>query len=1389
MSRAKSTARSANPNRDATRIFHREWLGLAQPIEGLVFSVPALDEAPVPAIRTELTSALRALLTATHDAAAPVSEGNLAIRSADELFRRLLGYDAEGMLVPRASLPPELAFYAPESRQEIRPSFAIARGPFEADPDDPFAEFETAPTPTEPATSPSTISPYIALVWDLGDDCPSPTALDLDAPEDVTGSWRYPPTAKLERLLRHTNIPVGFVTNRRQLRVVYAPAGEATSHLTFRFDDMADPAGRPLVVALDLLFHARRTYRADPKHTFEGLLAESRRRQADVTEKLAEQVFEAVERLLEGFESAAARDIGLDRPDWLRAAMESGQVYEGVLNVILRLVFLLYAEDRSLLPVSHPTYAAHLSVLGLYERLMSDAGAHPESMHQRYGAYGALVSLFRAVYFGVRHAHAEHGDLHLPPRQGRLFDPSAFPFLEGGMPGWTAAVRLPEDRAAVRLPTIDDGTLHEVLHRLIVLDGQRISYRDLSVEQIGAVYESLMGFTVERMEGPAVRLGKLGYWVDVKGLRDASKTERLKTLEDKCDLSKAGIKNVTTVLEAAELPPPNRGRVGEGLGATYLDELAQALVDAVASKSDRHRHRARTGQLVLQPTASRRSTGSHYTPRSLSEKVVRRTLEPILACLGDAPKAEQILSLKVCDPAMGSGAFLVEACRFLGDAVVEAWRRSGELPALIEKEGNALLHAKRLVAQRCLYGVDKNAAAVELAKLSLWLETLSGEKPFTFLDHVLRHGDSLVGLDVEQVRAFHWTPQKQLPTVATLVDRALAEVREHRDAIQSLADDESDLAQREKRRLLELANGAMERVKLVADVCVGAFFAEDKKKAREEERDKRLAVVEAYLGGDESLKPTLDDWALTIRKQHAPFHWHLELPEVFFLERPDPLEKGTVNRAAFMDAFIGNPPFMGGTGITEVTGSPVYALWLKDAAPEGATTTDLCAYFMRRAARLLGQHGALGLIVTNSISEGDTWSAGLQPLVRQSARIAAADTDIVWPGAAAVHVSVVVLVFGIAATGVRQPVLDDRHVDIINSRLEAKPERNDAQRLRAQVSNSFVGTSLGSNGFVLTKDAAERLLLAEPKAAVVVRPLIGGKEVNTNPDGANDRLVINFGSEPLTFAEGFPQALQIVRDLVKPERDRGKDHGPGNHGRKYWWQHTLRADPLYDAIRGLPRCLVTSEVAKHLCFSFQPTDRVYTKQLFVFPLAALTSFAILQSRVHEPWARLLSSSMKNDLRYAASDCFETFPFPQPDPRTVIPALEGIGQRLYDTRAAYMIETQQGLTQTYNKLKDPACHDAPIVELRRLHEEMDRAVLDAYGWTDIAVPPFCPATVVEQKALETFQDQVIDRLFVLNAERAEEEKRAGLGKAAKEKPKGAMKVAKKSEGGDPQGELF
>ena len=150
--------------------------------------------------------------------------------------------------------------------------------------------------------------------------------------------------------------------------------------------------------------------------------------------------------------------------------------------------------------------------------------------------------------------------------------------------------------------------------------------------------------------------------------------------------------------------------------------------------------------MVLQPSDERRRSGSHYTPRTLTEPIVETTFRPILERLGPNPTPEQILDLKVCDPAMGSGAFLVAVCRFLADLLVRAWHAHNLVPKDIPPDEDEILHARRIVAQRCLYGVDKNPMAVDLAKLSLWLATLAKDHPFTFLDHALKCGDSLVGL-------------------------------------------------------------------------------------------------------------------------------------------------------------------------------------------------------------------------------------------------------------------------------------------------------------------------------------------------------------------------------------------------------------------------------------------------------------------------------------------------------------------------------------------------------------------------------------------------------------------------------------------------------------------
>ena len=280
-------------------------------------------------------------------------------------------------------------------------------------------------------------------------------------------------------------------------------------------------------------------------------------------------------------------------------------------------------------------------------------------------------------------------------------------------------------------------------------------------------------------------------------------------------------------------------------------------------------------------------------------------------------------------------------------------------------------------------------------------------------------------------------------------------------------------------------------------------------------------------------------------------------------------------------------------------------------------------------------------------------------------------------------------------------------------------------------------------------------------------PYLGGEEVNTSPTQTFERYVISFGEMPHEQADRWPELMRIVlADRVRPERARTKDAQTFP-----WWQFWRPRNELYAAIGRLPRCLVTGIISKHVMFSFQPTDRIFSHKLYVFPLDCFTAFAVLQSRVHEPWAWLLSSTMRDaGINYSASVCFETFPFPKPDPRTVLPDLETAGQALYEVRAKFMVDTQQGLTKTYNALKDPSCTNPRILELRRLHEATDRAVLDAYGWTDIAVPPYCPLSDADKQAIQAFEDEVIDRLYVLNAERARDEERLGLaGRKAKRAP--------------------
>ena len=183
---------------------------------------------------------------------------------------------------------------------------------------------------------------------------------------------------------------------------------------------------------------------------------------------------------------------------------------------------------------------------------------------------------------------------------------------------------------------------------------------------------------------------------------------------------------------------------------------------------------------------------------------MQHALEPAFERIGDDARPEAVLDLKVCDPAMGSGAFLVEVCRALGERLVQAWTRWPETRPTIPPDEDEHLHARRLVAQRCLYGVDKNPRAVDLARLSLWLATLARDHEFTFLDHALKSGDSLVGLRQAQITAANWDMSKPgLPLFRKLVKDRVAEAVKGRAEIQAAPDDTTRAIQEQRHKSLE----------------------------------------------------------------------------------------------------------------------------------------------------------------------------------------------------------------------------------------------------------------------------------------------------------------------------------------------------------------------------------------------------------------------------------------------------------------------------------------------------------------------------------------------------------------------------------------------------------
>ncbi len=1194
--------------------------------------------------------------------------------------------------------------------------------------------------------------------------------------------WKTSPAMRMMELLRATGVRLGLVTNGEEWMLVDAPRGETSAFVSWYASLWFE---EPLTFrSFRSLLSAQRFFSVQDKETLEGMLADSVNEQQEVTEQLGYQVRRAVEVLIRSIDR-----VDQDRGRKLLQGIKESELYEAALTVMMRLVFLFSAEERGLLLLGDPLYDQHYAVSTLRAQLREIADQHGEEvLERRFDAWCRLLATFRAVYGGI-----QHDRLRLPAYGGSLFDPERFPFLEGR----SRDVRVNDDDHP--LP-INNRTVLHLLEALQILrmpvpgggkEPRRLSFRSLDVEQIGHVYEGLLDHTAVRATEIVLGLAGSRDKEPETGLsslsaEQAKGQERFaKYLAENTGRTENAIrKNLSAEMDSFEIQ-----RLKSACGNDpQIFQMVQPFAGMIREDDFEMPMVILSGNVYVTAGVTRRATGTHYTPRSLTEPVVQHTLEP-LVYIGVAeglPREEwklrspaEILALKVCDMAMGSAGFLVQADRYLAERLMEAWAiasaggiqitpdgmPSKGLPGetlLPKDEDERMILARRLVADRCLYGVDKNPLAVEIAKLSLWLTTMAKGRPFTFLDHALKCGDALVGASSDDF--LRWAHGWREPN-ATLFDEQLQTrletARQKRRELEAFeVKDVRDSAH--KADLLKEADAAMEHIKRGCDLLTGARLLGMSDRDIEE---LQLGLLFPYMAGeldsdfDAGKHPDAAS-ALNVAKKERIFHWEFEFPEVF--------EQGGFS------AFVGNPPFLGGVRIARALGDK-YLEYLRAEFESWHGQADLCAFFFVRTFELVKKKGTVGLIATNTISQTDTRESSLDFITKSGGEIYTAYSSMQWPGLAAVYVSLVHLING---TYLGERFLNGARTNNITSHLDNQEQTSEPKKLIANDNKSFLGSSVVGIGFVVEPDKAKDLITRNPKIADVLFPYLIGQDLNSNYDQSPSRWIINFSDWTLEDCQKYPECLDIVKAEVYPARmlANRKAH------KERWWQYGDRRPELYNTLKNFDRVLAVALTSKTVAFSFVDTSMVFAHSLGLFALRDLSYFACLQSSLHYYWALRYGSTMKSDLRYTPSDIFETFPFPNN-----MEELEKIGDVYYEHRRQIMLARREGLTSTYNRFHNPKESAEDIVRLRELHVEMDNAVAGAYGWGDLELGHGFHETAqgIRFTVSESARREVLSRLLGLNHERYEEEmKNAELAQSvqnSEKKSKGRKPKSKSTDG--------
>jgi len=1186
-----------------------------------------------------------------------------------------------------------------------------------------------------------------------------PTDSLRQTPNDL---WAATPVDRVEALLRENKVPLGIVTDGRWWGLVCARDGAmAASGVVDALTWTEEPRTRDAFLTL---IGRQRIIGGDPAERLPVLFEESVAAAEEITEALGSQVRSAVELLIQSFSESAVDATRRGLPEPLPA--RTHDTYEAAVTVMMRAVFLLFAEERGLLP-SGELFDQGYGIAGELDRLIArEDEESEEALDTTSLTWHRLLATSQALFSG-----ASFENLRMPAYGGSLFDPERYPFLTDANEQGTLVV------------AVSDRVMLHVLRSVQVADikgeARRISFRDIDVEQIGYIYEGLLGYT-------ALKVNQT--YVGFKGMTGVEPEIPLDMLEGLAEANPDPNKLAAAIRSWVDEDQPSAKAssataIVKAITADVEASVVSALTQAVGDDAEL-KHRVRPwlglirldlrkrpfvvlpGGLMVKETPSRKSAGAHYTPKSLAEEVVLHALQPL--CYSPGPHqtandsewklkhSDELLDLKVADIACGSGAFLVAAARYLADRLVEAWT---EEDTAIGSRKDLATRAIRQVVANCLYGADINDMAVEMCKLSLWLVSLDRDLPFSFVDDKVFLGNSLLGLTTpDQLRRLHIAPTTakmdetfhgQIIDVDAIIQRAV-ELRRH--LLSEIDENDPARTSTTKRRQLGELHKVIANLRKIADGVVAAGLAFGGKPGKivdEAYENLRVAVqaafpesgaaADAFLDSiiEQGLTPTVP----TDYVRWAPLHWVLEAPDVL------------VQHGGF-DAVVGNPPFLGSNKTPGAIGENMHD-WYANVVGDGVKAkADMVAFFLLRIRVLLRPSGTVGLIATHAVAQGDTREVGLDELVSGGFILTRAIQSRPWPATAGASFAAIWGTWDNVSDKAAR-ICDGAACHRISTLLEpAGRVSGRPYKLRANAGKAFNGCYLFGVGFIVTRQLVEEWIDQDSRNNDVLFPYLIGDDLNARPASDPSQWVIDFNDLDYQSASSYALPFEHIRQYVKPDRDGNARKAVAER----WWQYAEKRPGMRRALENIDQCIAIRQTGNTLAPTVISTDQVIDQTIVVFGSASPPLLGILSASVHQIWVSTHGlRTMAGILRYTPSDVFDTFPLP--------PESEDLGHlavQLTHERQLIMVTRGIGLTQLYKLVNDPSVFDSSdkgVARLRSLQVDLDEAAVHAYGWTDLTLEHgFNTYRQARRWSVSTpVRLEILDRLLEENHQRAAAER--------------------------------